>query len=257
MIETRLGGGVSAVKIWLFFMWLLIFDHRAGAAGLNPGDFFELIDHGRNSSRRLNDAGSLPAIRLTWSRSYDSVGWTRGRDPSHDGTKGCIHPAPFGQQCTAHRADALYSCIGLNCQGIVCPDQRPYQHGKPAKGILGPICQIRNHNDANERNHGMCKPNGCTRWDVSRGTLRTLAPSLSILESYPDAALAVILPQRLLRYECREATATGPTYCGCLDIGGSILAKQSISPTPGDSTSGEVVCVVGELRKPQPLVKTW
>jgi len=152
-------------------------DARSSLRGLNPtpdalGFLPGLIDdamtgsHLRgdgNHTRRLYDfppSFGLSAIQLKWTRSADSVGWSKGSDPMHDLRAPCIHPPPFGQQCTVHRVDALTACLFLGCHSVVCPDQTPYAKGKPAKHIEGPICQVRAHGDANEKNHGMCKPGG-------------------------------------------------------------------------------------------------
>jgi len=40
----------------------------------------------------------LPAVRIEWTRSKDSVGWSSSNDPRHATAAKCIHPAPFGQQ---------------------------------------------------------------------------------------------------------------------------------------------------------------
>lgn len=38
----------------------------------------------------------------------------------------CIHPPPFGTQCTMHVQDAISACLGLEgCKGLVCPDPKP------------------------------------------------------------------------------------------------------------------------------------
>lgn len=40
----------------------------------------------------------LPAVRIEWTRSKDSVGWSSSNDPRHATAAKCINPAPFGQQ---------------------------------------------------------------------------------------------------------------------------------------------------------------
>lgn len=40
----------------------------------------------------------LPAVRIEWTRSKDSVGWSSSNDPHHATAAKCINPAPFGQQ---------------------------------------------------------------------------------------------------------------------------------------------------------------
>ena len=202
-------------------------------------------------------------MRVEWSRSPDSVGYSRTRDPKHDKAAKCIHPAPFGVQCTTHRVDALVSCLALGCQALVCPDQRPYERGQPKKRIEGAICQVRSHTDLNERRHGMCKPNGCTRWVVQRGALSDFldvaalgtmplpAPPSSSLAVGGEAGggaatLAIILPGRLLQFECRaneQASKQGgdPRFCGCLDVSqlGRVLQQRPMATEPA------ILCIIG------------
>jgi hypothetical protein len=102
-----------------------------------------------------SDIFNLPAVNIEWSRSMNSIGWSSNKDPPHQQNAPCIHPPPFGQQCTVHRTDAILSCLNSNCAAVICPDQKPYANGKPSKGITGPICQLRNHANENEKNHGM------------------------------------------------------------------------------------------------------
>ena len=45
-------------------------------------------------NRRLQ---AIPVVRVEWSRSPNSVGWSKDSDPVHDITAQCIHPAPFGK----------------------------------------------------------------------------------------------------------------------------------------------------------------
>ena len=215
-------------------------------------------------SRRLSAFGTamslfdtkVPAVRVEWSRSFDSVGFYRNSDPKHEKDARCIHPAPFGAQCTTHRVDALVSCLALGCEALICPDQRPYTKGQPAKHIKGAICQVRNHADLNERRHGMCRPSGCTRWIVQRGTLGSfldtsaLAMTLSASDPNLSAAtpmLAVILPGRLLQYECRNqepshgTTEIDSSFCGCIDLGalGRVIMQKPLS------SEQSLLCIVG------------
>ena len=140
----------------------------------------------------------------------------------------------------------------------MCPDQRPYERGQPKKRIAGAICQVRSHADLNEPRHGMCKPGGCTRWVVSRGTLGDFidTAALQMMPLQPQSAagavaplsgrsatLAVILPGNLLQYECRTAPdrTNDPRFCGCLDVSqlGSVLQQR---PLPSERA---VLCVIG------------
>ena len=229
---------------------LLFYDGNSngGGGGGGGGSFGAHVLHDR----------SLPAVRVEWSRSPDSVGFNKVRDPKHDKAATCIHPSPFGIQCTTHRAHALGSCLALGCKALVCPDQRPYERGQPKKRIAGAICQVRSHADLNEPRHGMCKPGGCTRWVVSRGTLGDFidTAALQMMPLQPQSAagavaplsgrsatLAVILPGNLLQYECRTAPdrTNDPRFCGCLDVSqlGSVLQQR---PLPSERA---VLCVIG------------
>ena len=62
----------------------------------------QLLLSGAFGAHALHDP-ALPAVRVEWSRSPDSVGYSRTRDPKHDKAAKCIHPAPFGVQCTTAR----------------------------------------------------------------------------------------------------------------------------------------------------------
>ena len=90
--------------------------------------------------------------------SYDSIGWA---GLPHDPKYGCIHPPPFGKQCTLLREDALFACLKMpGCAALTCPDPSESWIGRKP-GITGPICQARRNGVPKERNHGMCKPGGC------------------------------------------------------------------------------------------------
>ena len=107
----------------------------------------------------------LPEVTLvSIERSHNAVSWRAGRDPPHD-AEHCIHPPPFGRQCTRHSRGALLACLTMaGCTSLVFPDPAPYLKSSAAlrkKRIEGAICQARSHADADERNHGMCKPSGC------------------------------------------------------------------------------------------------
>ena len=99
------------------------------------------------------------------SMSPHAIPWDAS-DVGHD-RRYCIHPPPFGAQCTMHAVDAIHACASLpGCVGLVCPDPKPYWNGQPRRKITGPICQARGHLGGDgrwggERNHLMCKPGGC------------------------------------------------------------------------------------------------
>lgn len=103
--------------------------------------FTDLTDLTDYRSRRLSGVSKLPAVKINWSRSMNSIGWSSKQDPLHQKNNQCIDPAPFGRQCTVHRRDAILSCLNAKCDAVICPDQKPYFNGKPAKGIKGPICK--------------------------------------------------------------------------------------------------------------------
>jgi len=207
----------------------------------------------------------LQAVRIEWSRSLNTISWSGSVDPKHDGTLGCIHPAPFGRQCTSHRVDALYGCLETNCKAVLCPDQRQYVYDPAGwlkkKGIQGPICMLRNHlNSDTNKNHGVCEPSGCTKWVLERGTLGAFVSSDVVQQFMGDflpslAVLAIVLPNRLLEYECRgeKVNPKVPTYCGCLDVGGQVLSQRPF----GTKAAGGVVCVTGQRRQPAPVLRTW
>ena len=107
----------------------------------------------------------IPEVTLVRiERSHNALSWRAGRDPPHD-AEHCIHPPPFGKQCTRHSRGALLACLTMaGCSSLVFPDPAPYLKSSAAlrkKRIEGAICQARSHDDADERNHGMCKPSGC------------------------------------------------------------------------------------------------
>jgi len=125
------------------------------------------------SHRRLAvspDIKKMPTVRVDWSRSYDSIGFGRAQDPLHDPGLSCVAPAPFGQQCTVHRIDAVAACLKAasaagNCKTVLCPSQRNLRskdldQRASIKGIHGPICLLRGHSTPAVKNDGMCRPNG-------------------------------------------------------------------------------------------------
>merc|ERR1711988_1260434 len=66
-------------------------------------------------------AGMLPIFTAKMERGFDSIGWSGTL--MHDRSKGCIHPPPFGNQCTMLRANAISTCLLLmGCSALTCPD---------------------------------------------------------------------------------------------------------------------------------------
>ncbi|KAL1529515.1 hypothetical protein AB1Y20_000461 [Prymnesium parvum] len=106
-----------------------------------------------------NSSAPMPPVWVAHvRRSTDSIGWA---GLPHDPQYRCIHPPPFGQQCTLLRRDALLSCLIMpGCVALTCPDPSESHIGRKP-GITGPICQARREAVAREYNHGMCKPSGC------------------------------------------------------------------------------------------------
>ena len=123
--------------------------------------------------------------------SYDSIGWSSA-GPMHD-AQHCIHPAPFGRQCTVHEDTALATCLRLlDCNALTCPAPGPYKEGtRRHDGIRAPICQARTLASAAawrggvhlERKHGMCKPDGCRSYFLTDASsalekIRAVVPAL-------------------------------------------------------------------------------
>jgi hypothetical protein len=118
----------------------------------------------RDESASADEAPRVLDVRVTL--SPDAI--SSSNSPRHD-PRFCIHPPPFGDQCTMHANDALGACAVLDgCVGLVCPDPTPYRRGVPRKRIRGPICQARGHMVSDERNHSMCKPGGCAHVRVEK-----------------------------------------------------------------------------------------
>ena len=92
-------------------------------------------------------------------RGSDSIGWDGTL--MHDHSAGCIHPPPFGKQCTMLRANAVATCLLMaGCTALTCPDPSESHIGRKL-GVTGPVCQARSSQVAKEKNHGMCRPGGC------------------------------------------------------------------------------------------------
>lgn len=91
-------------------------------------------------------------------RSPHSIGWD---GLPHDAKYKCIHPSPFGNQCTLLQRDAIVACLKMpGCEALTCPEPAESHIGRKP-GITGPICQARRSSTATEYDHGMCKPSGC------------------------------------------------------------------------------------------------
>jgi hypothetical protein len=179
--------------------------------------------------------GAVPEVRVSWDRSADAISFTQGFDPPHD-PSACIHPAPFGTQCTVHLKDALAACWSMpQCSALVCPTQRPYRDGVPKKHIHGAICQIRRHVDMDEHRHGMCMPDGCTRWTVER-----LAESADAEGVTRHTKLRVVLEKSLVAYECRGVPDSSVCAGSCIDMSQAGLRFAGAHRSAG---SGDLVCV--------------
>jgi hypothetical protein len=203
-------------------------------------------NHTTFGNRRLN-APTIDAVRIDFTRSMNSVGW-RLHDIMHEPAL-CIHPAPFGNQCTVHRQSAIASCLALQCKSVICPDQKPYIKGKPKKGIRGAICQLRNHDVENEPRHGMCTPTGCTHWSFVRKPLLELLRAEDVAQlQFPlgEIALVLVLPERMIQYECHDSERMStrpfpgsPEACGCFDAGPLKVASRVLMQSePG------LICVL-------------
>mmetsp|Transcript_3306 Transcript_3306/g.6730 ORF Transcript_3306/g.6730 Transcript_3306/m.6730 type:complete len:245 (+) Transcript_3306:54-788(+) len=115
--------------------------------------------------------------------------------PQHIDNGYCIHPPPFGAQCTVRSEDALAACAKADgCTSWVCPDQGLYLPdggSAKSKGVTGPICQLRSSAtslEMDEINHGMCKPSGCASFLVSLKTTEELeaAGIIFVDETFQD-----------------------------------------------------------------------
>ena len=120
----------------------------------------------------------LAATLLTGAQGPDAINWNGPTsDVEHNAKLGCIHPAPFGRQCTAHNREALVACLRAQpmCRALTCPSPEVYQRGGRRDGITGAICQLRSvalqrwsAGEARARRHGMCTgPNGI--WNPQQG----------------------------------------------------------------------------------------
>ena len=121
------------------------------------------------------DAAPTPTLHLYHIRSstsHHSIGYT-GAPKASPNNSYCIHPPPFGDQCTVLSEHALAACVvEEECTGYVCPDSHAYLPdggNARSKGVTGPICQLRNSPSltTDELNHGMCLPDGCSSFLIS------------------------------------------------------------------------------------------
>ncbi len=151
---------------------------------------------------------SLPAstfanlLVLFATTAPDSVGYS-GAPASSAGA--CIHPPPFGEQCTMLADSALHACLRLlpGCTSLTCPDPGPYAAPHPRIPRPGPICQARSASSAGawrqqgqalEAAHPMCAPSGCTSLFLARLAPSDLAQGLA-------GQLAQALAARGLRHQ--------------------------------------------------------
>eukprot|EP00759_Apiculatamorpha_spiralis_P031536 PhF_6_TR3341/c0_g1_i1/m.4720 len=113
-----------------------------------------------------------PTLTSNLNKGYDkiisphSIGW--GKMLSYQIDPSCLHPPPFGTQCTVPANESLRACdrVGPKCKAIICPDPSEYvpkvTPELARKGIQGPICLLRETIKQNELRHRMCRPGGCT-----------------------------------------------------------------------------------------------
>ena len=134
------------------------------------------------SERSAENSTLVAALLLTSVRGPDAIGWTgRSSDVPHSEAFGCIHPPPFGEQCTVHARDALVACLRAQpqCHALSCPSPEPYQRGRRRDGISAAVCQLRavQHADwlggaSRARRHGMCNFQGCRNYFLKRVHVR-------------------------------------------------------------------------------------
>ena len=173
-------------------------------------------------------------------RGPDSIGYALNSLPS-DPKFGCIHPPPFGSQCTLPREAAIAACMALpRCIAVTCPD--PAESHIGTRGITGPVCQLRASRTPNERGHGMCKPGGCLNvalsrirrpaalhdWHTLGGPSEALSnPSLLFLHG--DTALHnLVLPKGVRRYWPLEGSALGGDAAAALPNAGMLFVVDAV-----------------------------
>ena len=197
---------------------------------------------------------SIPASTFTTlvvlfaTTAPDSVGYT-GAPASSAGA--CIHPPPFGEQCTMLADSALHSCLRLlpGCTSLTCPDPGPYSAPHPKIPRPGPICQARSSRSAGawrqqgealEAGHPMCAPTGCTSFFLARLAPSDLAQGLAGQLAQALAARGLRHQDTLLAWagEAQQvAAAKGLLALPSLQELGQ-LAPSSSSPQQHPSTAG-------------------
>ena len=172
--------------------------------------------------------GLVMPVPPTWvahvQRSFDSIGWAGLRsDPAF----GCITPPPFGQQCTLPREYAIAACMAMEgCVAITCPE--PAESHIGTRGIAGPVCQLRSKRTADERGHGMCRPEGCINIALSRVRRPPALHNWQSLGGSPGAAMMrnpsllylngdihlhkTLLPDGIQRYWALEGSGSADEY---------------------------------------------
>ena len=87
------------------------------------------------------DVGWTTKVKLVSAGpSSDAIGWQGTAKDIMTDPKYCITPAPFGQQCTAFKKDAIYACLSIpKCTALTCPDDPTYvKNPKFGAGLCQP-----------------------------------------------------------------------------------------------------------------------
>jgi hypothetical protein len=172
----------------------------------------------------------------------DAIGYagTLPSSPAH-----CIHPPPFGEQCTAMADASLRACLALpGCAALTCPDPAPYHAPHPRLPRAGPVCQARTVRSAAawrrggedlEAGHGMCTPTGCTSFFLARLGAGDLAAPLA-------RALSAALRARGLQHHDTLLAWGGAGGAGASAEQRQLLAADALLPLTvlqaGSSGSG-------------------
>lgn len=219
-------------------------------------------------------SANLTAFVLTGAVTFDAIAWSGlTTDVPHDKHFGCIHPPPFGRQCTLHAGDSLRACLSApGCRAITCPSPDPYT--KPLRprhdGITGAICQLRSVRqgefDAGKSkasNHGMCREGrtvGCKNVFLKPAVVQghgsnvaAIAVRLSqlvdsrgrgdTLASWRTAVVdRHIVPARhafpLVLLPTRGLFADVPTFLGLTEEIG-VLPSSSVTSAEGEASLGD------------------
>ena len=123
-------------------------------------------------------AENITAFFLSAHRGPDAINWNgKAADVPHSAID-CMHPPPFGQQCTTHASNALFACLRAQpaCHALSCPSPEPYQHARGrSDSITNAICQLRSEQlepwlkgSSRARRHGMCNFQGCRNFFLTR-----------------------------------------------------------------------------------------